>query len=159
MSRPASPDASVLFANDDAAPIVTASVEETLALGQDLADALEPGAVLALSGDLGSGKTHLVKGIAAGLGLDPSTVRSPTFTILHVHEGGRRPLYHFDLYRLQSPDELYELGYEAYMYGRGVSVVEWPERAADLLPDETLCLRLEHVSPTERRIAARADKE
>lgn len=135
-----------------ATAITTSSVEETLSVGRDLAADLTPGTVLALTGDLGSGKTHLVKGIAAGLGLDPASVRSPTFTILHVHEGGRLPLYHFDLYRLQSPDELYELGYEEYVYGAGVTVVEWPERAPDVLPEDTIWLRLTHESPHERTL-------
>lgn len=156
MPPSAPPDVSLLLgtdAADAAAPVVTTSVEETLNLGRDLADALHPGAVLALAGDLGSGKTHLVKGIAAGLGLDPATVRSPTFTLLHTYTGGRLPLYHFDAYRLHTPDEFYELGYEEYVYGSGITVIEWPERVAALLPQEAIWLRLQHVSPTERSIA------
>ena len=141
---------STFFSGDS--PLTTASVDETMELGCRLAERLSPGSVVALSGDLGTGKTHLVKGIADGLGYDPAAVRSPTFTIVHVHEGARLPLYHFDLYRLQTPDELYELGYEEYVYGTGVTVVEWPERAADLLPDDTLWIRLTHSSAHERTL-------
>jgi tRNA threonylcarbamoyladenosine biosynthesis protein TsaE len=133
-------------------PITTQSVEETMRLGKALADELVPGTVVALTGDLGTGKTHLVKGIAAGLGIDPAAVRSPTFVILQTYEAGRLPLYHFDAYRVGSEDEFVELGYEEYFFGDGVSIVEWPGRVASLIPDDALRLRLSHVSPSERRI-------
>jgi tRNA threonylcarbamoyladenosine biosynthesis protein TsaE len=133
-------------------PITTQSVEETMRLGKALADELVPGTVVALTGDLGTGKTHLVKGIAAGLGIDPAAVRSPTFVILQTYEEGRLPLYHFDAYRVGSEDEFVELGYEEYFFGDGISVVEWPGRVASLIPDDALRLRLSHVSPSERRI-------
>jgi len=128
------------------------SVAETLAYGREMAKGLEPGAVIALSGDLGTGKTHLTKGIADGLGIPPERVRSPTFTILQTYPEGRLPLYHFDAYRVATPDEFYELGFEEYFYGDGVSVVEWPERVAELIPDDAIRLTLSHVSETERRI-------
>jgi len=123
-----------------------------MAVGRALADDLTPGAIVALSGDLGTGKTHLVKGMAEGLGIDPREVRSPTFVILRTYETGRLPLYHFDAYRVGSEDEFVELGYEDYFFGAGVSVVEWPGRVASLIPDDALRLRLSHVSETERRI-------
>jgi tRNA threonylcarbamoyladenosine biosynthesis protein TsaE len=134
-------------------PVTTQSVEATMDLGAEMADAVSPGAVIALDGDLGAGKTHFVKGLARGLGYAAREVRSPTFTIVQVHEGGTMPLYHFDAYRVGSPGEFVDLGFEEYVYGDGVTVVEWPRRVEDLLPEHTLWLRLEHVSESERRIS------
>jgi len=133
-------------------PVTTASVEETFALGRRLAEALSPGAVVALEGDLGTGKTHLVKGLAAALGIPPETVRSPTFTILHEYTGVQPPLYHFDAYRIGGASEFEALGFREYVDGSGITVVEWASRVADLLPPGTLWLRLTHVSPAERRV-------
>ena len=121
-------------------------------LASELAETLEPGAVVALAGDLGAGKTHFVKGLAEGLGYASKEVRSPTFTIVQVHEGGNMPLYHFDAYRVGSPDEFVNLGFEEYVHGDGVTVVEWPGRVEELLPDDTIWLTITHVSPSERRI-------
>lgn len=137
-------------------PVTTDSVDATRALGARLAERLGPGAVVALYGDLGTGKTHLVKGIAEGLGLAPTAVRSPTFTILHTYDDGTRPLHHFDAYRVQSPDEFVELGFEEYVHGDGLTVIEWANRVASLLPPDTLHLTLTHVAPTQRRIACGA---
>jgi len=137
---------------DNQKPVTSSSVDETIALGARLAETLSPGDVLALDGDLGTGKTHLVKGVAKGFGLDPREVRSPTFTIVQVHEGGRLPLYHFDAYRVSSPDEFVDLGFEEYVFGEGVTVVEWAQRVASLLPEHTRWLHLAHVSESERRI-------
>ena len=117
---------------------ITASAEETLALGRELAAALRPGDVIALSGMLGAGKTTLVKGVAAGLGVT-EPVTSPTFTLIQEYEG-RLPLYHIDLYRIKAEDELQELGLEEYLYGRGVTLIEWPEKAAAYLPPHTLAV-------------------
>lgn len=136
----------------DLLPLQSASPEATHALGEQLANRANAGDVFALHGDLGAGKTHLVKGIGAGLGYDPATIRSPTFTLVHTHEGGRLPLYHIDAYRLNDPAELYELGYDTYLYGNGVCCVEWPSRMGDLLPDSAIHLSLVHESRTTRRI-------
>jgi tRNA threonylcarbamoyladenosine biosynthesis protein TsaE len=141
------PDAEALF------PVTTESVEETQALGVRLAETLGARAVVALYGDLGAGKTHLVKGIAAGLGLDPTAVRSPTFTILQMHDDGDRPLYHVDAYRVQTPAECRELGFEKYVHGPGLTCIEWADRVESLLPPHTLHLTLEHVAQHKRRIA------
>jgi len=135
--------------------VTTESVEETYALGGRLAEAFGAGAVLALYGDLGTGKTHLVKGIANGLGLDPATVRSPTFTILHTYDEGRRSLHHFDAYRVQTPDEFVELGFEEYVHGDGITCIEWADRVANLLPSHTLHLTLTHVDTHRRHIDVR----
>jgi tRNA threonylcarbamoyladenosine biosynthesis protein TsaE len=140
----------------DLFPVVTESPDETHALGRTLADRLAPGSVVALYGNLGTGKTHLVKGIADGLGLNPATVRSPTFTILHTYEQGRRPLHHFDAYRVQDPDEFVELGFEEYVNDEeGLTCIEWADRVDALLPPYALRLTLTHEGPTRRRIALR----
>lgn len=136
----------------DLLPRTTASTEETMALGARSAALLDPGVVLALYGDLGSGKTHFVKGIAEGLGVSPAEVRSPTFTILSVYDDGERPLYHFDAYRVQNPDEFVELGFEEYVHGDGITCIEWADRVPDLLPPNTTHLQFHHVAPSERQI-------
>jgi tRNA threonylcarbamoyladenosine biosynthesis protein TsaE len=141
-------------------PTTTDSPAETQSLGTALGDRLDPGAVLALYGELGTGKTHLVKGIAQALGLSPSAVRSPTFTILHTYEEGRRPLHHFDAYRVQTPDEFVELGFEEYVADpSGLTCIEWADRVETLLPPSALRLELTHVAPQRRRIALRADAQ
>jgi tRNA threonylcarbamoyladenosine biosynthesis protein TsaE len=106
---------------------VTRSEDETRALARDSAVALVPGAVLLLSGDLGAGKTAFVRGLAEGLGIDPDQVTSPTFTLVHEYRGGRLPLVHVDLYRLDAA-ELDEIGLDSDLAGRGVVAVEWAER-------------------------------
>jgi len=116
----------------------TATAEETLALGRELAAALRPGDVIALSGMLGAGKTTLVKGIAQGLDVT-EPVTSPTFTLIQEYEG-RLPLYHVDLYRIKEAEELEDLGLEEYFYARGVTLIEWPAKAAAFLPHYTLAV-------------------
>jgi tRNA threonylcarbamoyladenosine biosynthesis protein TsaE len=143
----------------DLLPRTTASVEETLDLGARVATLLGPGAVLALYGDLGSGKTHFVKGIAEGLGVSPAEVRSPTSTILSVYEDGERALYHFDAYRVQTPDEFVELGFEDYVHGEGITCIEWADRVSDLLPPDTIHLRFHHVAPSKRRVTLGAPND
>lgn len=105
----------------------SASESDTRAIAARLAATLEPGAVLLLSGDLGAGKTAFVRGLAEGLGLDAREVTSPTFTLVHEHRGGRLPLVHVDLYRLDSAD-LDEIGLDQDLAAEGVVAVEWPER-------------------------------
>ncbi|MDR2356165.1 MAG: tRNA (adenosine(37)-N6)-threonylcarbamoyltransferase complex ATPase subunit type 1 TsaE [Clostridiales Family XIII bacterium] len=114
---------------------------ETRALGLELAARARPGTVIALIGDLGTGKTTLTKAVAEGLGV-AENITSPTFTIIKEYGSGRLPLYHFDLYRIGDAEELYALGFEEYFYGAGVTVVEWADRAAALLPQDALTLRL-----------------
>ncbi|WP_294475521.1 tRNA (adenosine(37)-N6)-threonylcarbamoyltransferase complex ATPase subunit type 1 TsaE [uncultured Intestinimonas sp.] len=119
---------------------VTNSPEETEALGAALAPGLEPGVVLAFTGDLGAGKTAFVRGLARGLGCS-GRVTSPTFTIVNEYEGGRLPLFHFDLYRLDSAGELFDIGWEDYLARGGVCAVEWSEKAAGALEED--CLRVD----------------
>ena len=111
---------------------VSNSPAETEALGAALADKLTPGAVVAFSGDLGAGKTAFVRGMARGLGIT-ERVTSPTFTIVNEYEGGRLPLFHFDMYRLGSSEELFDIGWEEYLARGGVCAVEWSENVADAL--------------------------
>ncbi|WP_022834380.1 tRNA (adenosine(37)-N6)-threonylcarbamoyltransferase complex ATPase subunit type 1 TsaE [Salisaeta longa] len=132
-------------------PYTSHSLADTRALAHRLAEALPPGTVLALSGDLGTGKTHLVKGLAEALGIDPTTVRSPTFTIVHSYTEGTRPLHHFDAYRMGTPAAFEELGFASYLDGDGLCVIEWPERVASLLPPDAVWLSLSHEGPSTRR--------
>ena len=118
----------------------TSSAKETFALGERLGREAVAGSVLCLDGDLGVGKTVFTQGFAHGLGVS-DYVNSPTFTIVKEYEG-RLPLYHFDMYRLGEESELLEIGYEDYFYGKGVCVIEWPERAAGLIPEEADWLRI-----------------
>ena len=116
--------------------ITTWSPEETAKLGERLGLLLRPGAVVCLLGDLGAGKTRFAQGIARGLGVT-GAVTSPTFTIINEYQG-HHPVYHMDFYRLSDPLELEDLGYEEYFFGSGITLIEWPERAGDLLPQERL---------------------
>jgi tRNA threonylcarbamoyladenosine biosynthesis protein TsaE len=125
--------------------------EETKAFGHQLADRLEPGSVVALIGDLGTGKTTLSKYIAEGLGIT-EVVTSPTFTIVQEYHSGRLPLYHFDVYRIGDISEMEELGYEEYFFGDGVSLVEWADIIQELLPEETRIIRIEYGREPEERI-------
>ena len=137
----------------DLLPAETVAPDETVALGQQLAELIQPGDVLALYGDLGAGKTHLVKGICAGLGIAPESVSSPTFTIVNEYDGAL-PVYHIDAYRIEQPEEFFELGYETYVFGDGVCLIEWPERVEALIPEHAVRLRLTHGDGDRRRIEA-----
>lgn len=132
---------------------ITHSAAETEALGERLARTLRPGTVVAFSGDLGAGKTAFTRGLARGLGCR-ERVTSPTFTVVNEYLGGRVPLFHFDLYRLGSADELWDIGWEDYLARGGVCAVEWSERAEDALeePLVRVALRLGD-SPDERVIS------
>lgn len=122
------------------------------ALGRELAASLQPGDVVMLHGDLGAGKTTFTQGVAQGLGID-SPVQSPTFTLVREHDAPTMRLYHLDLYRLDSPDELEDIGYEVYINPPdGVSLIEWPERAGDWLPDRFLLVHIEHLGEDRRSV-------
>ena len=130
---------------------ITNSPEETRTLGEKLASGLKAGDVVILEGELGAGKSELARGIAKGLGVT-ETVTSPSFTILNVYESGRCPLYHFDWYRLESEDELYELGMDEYLGGDGVAVVEWAERCPEAVPEGCMRVKLEAAGAECRKI-------
>lgn len=117
------------------------SAEDTFAFGQRLGREAVPGEIICLDGDLGVGKTVFTQGFAAGLGIN-DYVNSPTFNIVKEYEGGRLPLYHFDVYRIGDPSEMEEIGYEDYFYGQGVSIIEWPGQIEELLPKEARWVRI-----------------
>ncbi len=132
--------------------IEVTSAEAMQALGEELASSLKIGDVLMLHGDLGAGKTTLTQGIASGLGVD-GAVQSPTFTLVREHRAREMMLYHLDLYRLSDPEELENLGYEVYLDPEdGVSVIEWPERAGDWLPERFTLVRIEHLGGDRRLV-------
>ncbi|MGH2498850.1 MAG: tRNA (adenosine(37)-N6)-threonylcarbamoyltransferase complex ATPase subunit type 1 TsaE [Candidatus Limnocylindria bacterium] len=143
------------------APIewVSHSSLHTERLGERVGGRARPGDVVALWGELGTGKTVLVRGIATGLGLDEDAVASPTFVILHEHHAGRLPLFHLDLYRLDRAG-LASTGWEECLELGGVTAIEWPDRLGDELPADRLDVRLEHIADTKRRVVleARGDR-
>jgi tRNA threonylcarbamoyladenosine biosynthesis protein TsaE len=128
------------------------SETDTRALGLRIAEAAEPGDVVALIGDLGTGKTALTKYIAEGLGIK-GDISSPTFTIVKEYRSGRMPLYHFDVYRLGSGDELLDIGAEEMLDGDGLCVIEWADIVADVLPEDALAVRLDYGENEGERIA------
>ncbi|MEA4895606.1 MAG: tRNA (adenosine(37)-N6)-threonylcarbamoyltransferase complex ATPase subunit type 1 TsaE [Oscillospiraceae bacterium] len=130
--------------------IITHSVEETELAGQTLAKALRPGSVVALYGGLGAGKTAFVRGMARGLG-SKDRVTSPTFTIVNEY-GGELELFHFDMYRLKSSDELFDIGWEDYLARGGVCVVEWSENVSDAFDGSETRITVEKLSDTDRKI-------
>ena len=135
---------------------ISHSVEETIALGHALGATLRRGDVLALCGELGAGKTHFVKGVAAGLGAN-AAVTSPTFTLIHEYIGGRLPLYHFDFYRLEAEDDALKIGLDEYLDGDGVCVIEWADKFPALLPPHTRWLRFAHRADGARAIEESAE--
>jgi len=132
--------------------VITRSEDETVALGGRLGSLLQAGDFIALTGELGSGKTSFVRGVAAGLAVDPATrITSPTYSLLHIYTG-RLPLYHFDLYRLAGDAEVAELGFAELFYGDGVCLVEWADRLQEEKPAECLTITFLHVEDDRRRI-------
>lgn len=131
--------------------ITIESENATKLLGLELAEKCEPGDVIALIGDLGTGKTALTRYIAEGLGID-TTISSPTFTIVKEYKNGRMPLYHFDVYRLGDVEEFYDIGGEEYFYGDGVCVVEWAEIVEEAWPEKTTIIRLSYGDKDGERI-------
>lgn len=125
--------------------------ESTQALGARLAPTLRAGDVILLSGDMGAGKSEFARGVARGLGI-ACAVPSPSFTILNVYEEGRVPLYHFDWYRIGDESELTDMGLDEYIGGSGVTLIEWHERASDLLPETALEVRLTPLENGAREI-------
>jgi tRNA threonylcarbamoyladenosine biosynthesis protein TsaE len=126
------------------------SETDTDQLGRQIAEQVTPGTVISLNGPLGAGKTRLVKAIAAALGFDPSQVTSPTFVLVNEYFGGRMPIYHFDVYRLDDIDEFLGLGPDEYFEGDGVCLVEWGHRVADCLPADAWTVEIEIGEGSER---------
>ncbi len=126
----------------------------TIRIAKQFAKTLRPGDVIGLVGLLGSGKTLFVQGLCEGLGIDKKDVVSPTFTLIH-HYKGAIPVYHFDVYRLESDAEFEDLGYEEYFFGDGVSVVEWADKVKKFLPPGSRVLSFKSTGPSSRQIICR----
>lgn len=122
--------------------IETYSEEETRKVAFDIGEKAEPGSIYTLIGDLGVGKTIFAQGLAEGLGIR-EMVNSPTFTIVQIYEEGRLPFFHFDVYRIEDPDEMYEVGFEDYFYGDGVCLVEWADLIQNLIPKKHTRITIE----------------
>lgn len=122
--------------------IETNGPDETFAFGRSLGREAQPGQIYCLNGDLGTGKTVFAQGFAEGLGIK-GPVNSPTFTIVQIYEGGRLPLYHFDVYRIADPEEMDEIGYEDCFYGQGVCLIEWSELIDELIPAQAISVTIE----------------
>ena len=127
-------------------------LEETKRFGIKIGKLLKPGDILCLNGDLGAGKTTLTKSIGLGLGVD-DYITSPTFSLINEYEG-RVPLYHFDVYRLENVEDLYDLGFDEYFYGHGVSIIEWADKIEALLPKERIVLDIEKCTDIDSRIVS-----
>lgn len=125
--------------------------QETKRFGIELGKSLEQGDVVALIGDLGTGKTALTKYIAQGMGIQ-DLITSPTFTIVQEYHSGRLPLYHFDVYRVSDTEEMHELGYEEYFYGQGVCVIEWADLIEELLPENVKTIEIQYGQQEGERI-------
>lgn len=139
--------------------IILESPEATLQFGRHCAALLPPQSTIALSGELGTGKTTFVQGMACALGIKEK-VQSPTFTYLHIYQSSPLPLYHFDLYRLRSPSDFFALGFEEYYEQRGIVVIEWAERIEGTLPENTLYIQLSHEAGKRRaRVASTIDQK
>jgi tRNA threonylcarbamoyladenosine biosynthesis protein TsaE len=128
----------------------TASQAETVKLGETLGKKLQPGSIVALTGDLGAGKTYLTKGIVKGLGLK-AAVRSPTFVIMNIYPG-KTPVFHYDCYRLKDETDMEKLGYEEYFYGKGITVIEWADRIPGLIPETAIKIEFKICGENEREI-------
>jgi tRNA threonylcarbamoyladenosine biosynthesis protein TsaE len=137
------------IANCPVATFISNSPAETQAIGRQLASDVNAGSVLALKGELGSGKTLFTQGLVAGFESD-ATVTSPTFTIVHEYQSGRLPIYHFDFFRLDNRESAVRLGLEDYFFGDGVSVIEWADRFPELIPEQARWISFEIKSECQR---------
>ena len=131
--------------------LISNSEEETRACAQSLAGQLKAGDIILLQGQLGAGKTTFVKGLAQALKVSVKKVNSPTFVLMNYYKG-KLPIYHFDLYRLQTSKEIDTLDFDDYFYGQGVSVIEWPERLGEYKPKLYYLVEFQHKGETQRRI-------
>ncbi len=130
---------------------VSHSDQDTVNLAKDLASGLKAGDIIALIGDIGTGKTTFVKAIAKALGIS-ETVSSPTFTIVREYRSGKFPLFHFDVYRLSNEDEFYDIGAEEYLYGDGITIIEWADIVEDALPLNTMIIEIKYGNNEGERI-------
>jgi len=136
------------------ATFISNSASETAAIGRQFAKQLNAGSILALKGELGSGKTQFTKGLVAGLE-SSVPVTSPTFTIIHEYPGGHLPVYHFDFFRLENRESVAQLGLDEYFFGDGISVIEWADRFPELIPNQARWILFEIKSENTRMISTR----
>lgn len=122
--------------------IETNSAGETFEFGQKIGREAKPGQIYTLDGDLGTGKTVFTQGVASGLGIT-EPVNSPTFTIVQEYEGGRMPFYHFDVYRIGDIEEMEEIGYDDYFFGKGICLIEWAQLIEEILPQSVISIKIE----------------
>ncbi|MBT3362190.1 MAG: tRNA (adenosine(37)-N6)-threonylcarbamoyltransferase complex ATPase subunit type 1 TsaE [Chloroflexi bacterium] len=134
--------------------MISHNPEQTQEIGKKLSQLAAPGDIILLTGNLGAGKTCLTQGIIWGLDIDEYAA-SPTFTIMREYQG-RLPLYHFDFYRLDSINDIYDLGMDDYLFGKGLCVIEWAEKGLDIMPEDHLLIEIEYVSENERRLELKA---
>lgn len=130
------------------------TVQKTFELGKKIGKMAKPSDIFCLTGDLGTGKTHITKGIAKGLGINEN-ITSPTFNIVNEYHSGRLTLYHFDVYRVSEPDEIEAIGFDEYIFGDGVSVIEWANYIEELIPDEYVHInisKMPEISENHRKI-------
>jgi tRNA threonylcarbamoyladenosine biosynthesis protein TsaE len=132
--------------------IVSHGAEQTRRLGAHLGKLLQPGDLVLLEGEFGTGKTTFTQGVARGLGIDSRYVNSPTFTLINEYKGGKHRLAHVDIYRLENHDQIATLGLDDYLDGHFITVIEWPEGAAPWLPSERLLVKFQHLNETKRTI-------
>ena len=145
--------ASVLSGEQLSVGLISRSPAETFRIGRILGEGLKKGDVVALTGELGAGKTCLTQGIARGLGVpEDYAVTSPTFTLINEYPGREAILFHFDLYRLQSASDLADVGYEEYLSGGGVMVIEWADRIREAVPDGAICIALTYLDENVRKM-------
>ena len=133
----------------------TNNPEETMRLGRKIGKLLKQGDVVALIGNLGAGKTVIANGLCRGIGVKESYITSPTYTIINQYDG-RIPVYHIDLYRLNDSKELYNLGWDEYIYGNGTCIIEWADKAGEMLPEEYLMVNIEVTGKDKRKITLQA---
>ena len=133
------------------ASIILPDAEATVAFGREFVTTVGNGDIIAITGDLGAGKTHFVKGMAAGLGGD-IVVTSPTFTLVHEYPCDRKPLFHFDFYRLESAEEVRDIGFDDYVDGGGIIAIEWADKFPELLPDYTRWVHFRHRPDGTREV-------
>ena len=139
--------------------VISGNPEETFFIGKTIGENLTVTDIVALIGELGSGKTCLTQGIARGIGVpEGSQITSPSFTLINEYEG-RLVLYHFDLYRLTGTRDIEDMGYEEYLFGDGVSVIEWADKIKDILPEQTLFISLKYLDENNREIIISGDKK
>lgn len=131
---------------------ISRSIEDTYKIANEFAKTVTQGDIVLLVGDLGAGKTAFVKGIVKSFGGDQEGVTSPTFTIVNAYDLENFSIFHFDLYRLENPEELYNIGFEEYFYGNGICFIEWPERASDFFDSNAKIVQINKIDEHTREI-------